>query len=144
MSYFDENLYYGLVVKLNGNLVRWRTKAQKVVARSTSEAEFMGISEVVKEVLFLKNVMTFFDFEVKNVRIWNDNQGALKMCNNLGAVRRTRHMEIKYFHIVDLVKNGTIEILYKATKELLADMLTKALARPQFEKLRGGLLCHRV
>ena len=140
----DRRSTYGYVVRLNGNLVRWRTKAQKVVARSTSEAEFMGISEVVKEVLFLKNVMTFFDFEVKNVRIWNDNQGALKMCNNLGAVRRTRHMEIKYFHIVDLVKNGTIEILYKATKELLADMLTKALARPQFEKLRGGLLCHRV
>ncbi len=131
---------YGYLVRVQGCLIGWKTKVSDVIALSTSEAEFMGIAEVVKEMKYIRNVVDFVGFQVKPLQVENDNQGALKMCQDYGSIRKTRHMELRFFYVTGLVTSGEVEVKYKATKELVADALTKALAKPQFLELRKGML----
>jgi hypothetical protein len=68
-----------------------------------------------------------------------DNQSAIAMCKNEGFHACTKHMDIRYHFIREAVENGTIIITYVPSTENIADIFTKALPRPLFEKFRTGL-----
>ena len=53
---------------------------------------------------------------------------------------RTRHINIRFFFASDKQTGGEIEIEYKPTKEMLADILTKPLQGELFQQLRNELL----
>ena len=96
-------------VTFNGpNILAFKTKVQRVVARSTSEAEFIGIGEAAKEILFAKHVLEFVSGKkmTQLPMIINDNRGAVLMCQDLASIRRVRHLELAYFHINDLVEKN--------------------------------------
>ena len=52
---------------------------------------------------------------------------------------KSKHIEIKYHYIRDMVQRGVVKLLYVATKEYIADVLTKPLARLKFEYFREKL-----
>ena len=67
-----------------------------------------------------------------------DNQGAIFLARNESSTR-TKHVDVRYHFIRDLVEQGIIQLEYVNTKENTADMLTKNLPTEQFEKLIGDL-----
>jgi hypothetical protein len=56
-----------------------------------------------------------------------DNTGAIQWAEGGGNFRRTKHVQIRYHHIRQLVQNGTIRVEYTPTNKMIADMLTKPL-----------------
>ena len=68
-----------------------------------------------------------------------DNQGAIALAKNPITHSRTKHIDIRYHYIRETVQRGAIDLQYCPTQEMCADLLTKALPKMQFEKLRQML-----
>ena len=132
---------HGFLVKIGNTPVAYRTKKQGLVTTSTTEAEFVGISESSKTLLYVKTMLEFMKEKLKKpMRVENDNKGALLISKQESSVGRTKHLEIKMFHVQDMVDKKLIELRYKNTKILNADLMTKALNGGQFESLRKNIL----
>ncbi|UYV74786.1 hypothetical protein LAZ67_12000973 [Cordylochernes scorpioides] len=69
-----------------------------------------------------------------------DNQSCLKICSSEKVSSRTKHIATKIHHLKDLQKKTVIKMVYCPTGDMKADILTKPLPRPTFEKLRYNLV----
>jgi hypothetical protein len=137
----DRKSTTGYCVYLNGNIVSWNTKKQHTVALSTAEAELMAITEVLKEVRWLTLILEEMKYEVKKpVKIFTDNQAAMKMSQNDIEHDRSKHIDIRHYAIRDYIKKNEIIVQYINTAEQVADMLTKSLQKNIFTHLRSKIM----
>ena len=74
------------------------------------------------------------EIEVSDWKLYNDNQSAIKMAYSSTSVKRTKHINLKYFYIRECLENDEFKLLYVPTDENLADGFTKGLRRIKFEK----------
>ena len=126
----------GWIFMYNGGAISWRSHQQSVIALSTSEAEYMALSDAAKEARsLLKLNITLETNSLQNIKIFEDNRGALRWTSTLSEPNRTKHIDVAYHHIREWVRIGSISILPVATSLQLADAMTKALPRPQHEFL---------
>lgn len=144
----DRKSYYGYIFILANGPISWECQKQKVIALSSTEAEYIGICEATKESVYLRSLCKelFDQYEVSNflkldfpMTIYNDNQSALKLSENQVFHKRTKHIHVKYHFIRDKVKNADIELLYMPTNDMVADMLTKPLGVKKHQ-----LICDRL
>jgi hypothetical protein len=99
----DRKSIGGFMLFLNGVLIGWRSKNQKVVSLSSSEAEFYALAEAVKEIPFVIQVLAFLGVPVETpVTVHVDNIGAIFMSENPSSSSRTRHMSMRHFYMMDL------------------------------------------
>jgi len=118
------------------------------VALSTTEAEFIAISEGLRSTILLiglvkefrdKGVLMLLCQPKIHCRVFEDNNGALELVRTTKFRPRTKHINVKYWQFVDHVMQHNIEILPVDTKEQLAYIFTKPLPKDMFEGLRGGI-----
>jgi hypothetical protein len=74
-----------------------------------------------------------FDLEMRTTLILCDNQRCIKMTENPVFHDSSKHIEIRYHYIHDMVQRGALNLQYISTDEQVADVLTKALSRIKFE-----------
>jgi len=130
----------GYVFQIGSSTVSWSSKRQSVVALSSTEAEYVALSHATQEATWLRNLLQSMGFDQANpMTIFEDNQGTIALAKNPKHHARTKHIDIKYHFIRDAISEKKIQLDYCPTNEMIADILTKSLARPQFEKLRSGL-----
>lgn len=118
----------GMVFTAGGNPVSWRSSLQKVVALSTTEAEYIALSEAVKEGVWLKRFAEELGFPQDSVEIYCDSQSAIALSKNAVFHERTKHMATKFHFIRDLIKVGEVQVLKIATANNPADIFTKVLS----------------
>lgn len=118
----------GSVVKLSNAAISWISKRQPIVALSTTEAEYIALSSTVREILWIKQLNEELRKSVeKPIVIFCDNQSTIKL-SKLDAYRpRSKHIDIRYHHIREIVENEVIDIQYINTENNTADILTKAV-----------------
>jgi len=127
----------GYITTLGDNIISWCVTLQKSVALSSTEAEYMAITDCSKETIYLQNTITDLNKALKleipiNIPvIMEDNTGAIKLSHNAEFHKRTKHIDIKYHFIRELVENNKIRIIYINTKNQLADPLTKLITGPR-------------
>ena len=80
-----------------------------------------------------------FDLPLDATCIFCDNQSCVKLSKNPVFHDRSKHIEIKYHYIMDMVQRGELKLQYVATDEQIADVLTKPLSRVKFEYFRDRL-----
>jgi len=68
-----------------------------------------------------------------------DNKAAIELCKNPVFHERSKHIDTRYHFIRDCADQGKTRVSYINTKDQLADILTKALGRIQFEELRSKI-----
>ena len=125
----------GFIVYVNGCEIAWRSRQQKTVSLSSCESEYYAITEAAQGLLYLLQLFKFLDIEVELPMVIRcDNQGAIFLATNESSTR-TKHVDVRYHFICDLVEQGIIRLEYINTKVNVADMLTKNLPTEQFEKL---------
>ena len=110
------------------------------VSLSTTEAEFKGISEAAKKVVWLKNVMKFLEMKHEKIEMFNDNRGAIKIAHSASSCGRTRHIALRYFFLRELIKNEEIGLSHIEGKRNVADTFTKSLGRHKFVEFNKLLL----
>ena len=79
-----------------------------------------------------------------SIKVWEDNQSAIKLTPNHGAAKMSKHIAVQYHYIRDLQDTGVIDVDYISTTDQRADMLTKNLGRVQLERLRGMVMSDSV
>ena len=119
----------GGVLMLAKGAISWHSRMQEVTASSTSEAEYVALLEVVKEVLFLRQVQEFMEpsMRVGAVNVFEDNEGAIKLATNKHASRRTKHIDVKLHLVRDASDARKVRVAYVRSEDQHADLLTKPL-----------------
>ena len=133
----DRKSTSGYAFLLGGAAISWKSNKQTCVALSTAEAEYVALSAAAQEAVWLQQLVS--DMVNKNIRettILEDNQSAICLAKNQQVHGRTKHIDIKYHFIRDMVQAGRIKLIYCASEDMVADMFTKGLPIKQFEKLR--------
>ena len=116
----------GYVIYFMGIPVAWRSRGQKGVTLSTSEAEFVALSEVVKELKFIIQVLETMKIEVKlPITVHVDNVGAIFMATNHTSSDRTKHVDVRYHFVREIIEDGVVKIKFVRSKENDADLFTK-------------------
>jgi len=127
----------GVFCFLNGAPVSWSSHRQDCVSLSSTEAEYVAASAATKTVIWFRQLLDDIGWEQKSpTTLLCDNQGAISLVKNSGHQARTKHIDVKYHHIRNMVKEGVIHIQYIHTSQQLADILTKPLDGQLFSRLR--------
>ena len=131
----------GWIARLNGDPVSWASKKQSVVSQLTCEAELYAEAAAINETKWLSGLLGEIGMAPSEPPIiYGDNQSAQALSANGIKSERTKHIAIKYAFIHDEVERGRVQLRWVPTTEQLADVLTKALARPLHEGLRARLM----
>ena len=126
---------------LNGAPICWRSKLQTLTALSTTESEYVGLTETAKEAIYLRRLLQELHIDCsKPTLIHEDNQAAIAITNNANYIGRIKHLDTKYHFIRQAVQQGQVQVTYCPTDRMLADLLTKPLARQQHHFLTLELL----
>ena len=123
----------GIVIKLAGGAVLYKTSYQPTVAGSSTEAEFAAAAMAAKFILHLRTLLQEIGLRQEAATIlYEDNQGALLMANAQRPTKRTRHMDIKHFTIQQWVAEDLLCLKRIDTVDNHSDAMTKALGRTLF------------
>ena len=100
---------------------------------STTEAEFIAITEACKELLWLRKFLQELGFVQDKYLLFCDNQSAIHLGKNSTFHSRSKHIDVRYHWIRDALDVGLLELAKVHTDDNGADMMTKALPRSKFE-----------
>ncbi|PNX69499.1 retrovirus-related Pol polyprotein from transposon TNT 1-94 [Trifolium pratense] len=123
----------GYVFQIHGVPVSWRSMLQSTVALSTTEAEYMAVAEGVKEALWLRGLLDDLGMKQECVKLSCDSQSALHLAKNQVHHARTKHIDVRYHFVRDVVEEGNISLTKVHTDENSADMLTKVVSGSKFQ-----------
>ena len=124
----------GYIIFLQNVPVCWKSKGQKSVALSSSEAELIALSEAAKEVKFIYQVMISMELKVKLPIICRvDNVGAIFMAENTTTSSRTKHLDLRYRFSTEFIEDGFIKILFVKTDDNISDPFTKNVSSAIYE-----------
>lgn len=133
----DRRSQSGSVIVLAGGAISWKSKKQPTVFLSTMEAEYIALSEVSKEVVYLKRLLTrmqFYNLIESPVRVFCDSQSAIELAKNAVFHKRSKHIDIKFHFTRELVEKNEIKIDYLRTDLMLANIFTKALSKVKHDR----------
>jgi hypothetical protein len=116
-----------------GGAVRYKSKYQDNIAHSTTEAEFTAACDAAKQILFFRSVLDEMRIQQHHATpLYEDNAGALLMANAQQPTRRTRHIDVKKFAILDWVQEDLLLLKAIKTSDNAADNMTKILGPQLF------------
>ena len=132
---------YGYAVYFGRALVSWRSKLHACVCLSSAEAEYIGATEAVKEVMWMRHLLGELGLDQGTTEIFEDNMAVIKMAKSAIVSARNKHMQLKLHYVRERVEASEVKLTYVSTKMQKADSLTKNLARALFTVMRTYLLC---
>lgn len=125
---------------LGSVVISWSSRKQSCVAQSTAEAEYIAACMAAKEVVWLRKLLGgLFGQPLEPSMIMCDNQSCIKLLVNPVFHGRSKHVEIKFHYLRDMVQRNAVELKYIATEEKTADILTKPLPKVKFCHFREHL-----
>lgn len=135
----------GYVILYSGCPVVWASKLQTEIALSSTESEYISLSQSLREVIPMMRLINEmkdngFDLPINtpevHCKVFEDNNGALEMAQTPKMRPRTKHLNIKYHHFRSAVADKLVTIHRVSTEEQMADIFTKPLGLMLFEKFR--------
>jgi len=120
----------GFVWIMNGGAICWRSRLQSIVALSSTEAEYVGATPAVQEILWLRDLLCELGVTDSSPSLLNmDSRGAVSLTRGVGDSNRTKHIDIRHHFIRSHVEEKCIRVQYIPTDEMIVDILTKNLGR---------------
>ena len=125
----------GILILLGGAAVIYKTKYQKAVALSSTEAEFVSASDTGKAVLYVRSILDDLGYQQTSpTKLHIDNAGAVFMVSAQAPTKRTRHVDIRYFALLDWSATNRLVAANIATDRNPSDSFTKATGRTKFHQ----------
>eukprot|EP00253_Pinus_taeda_P018020 PITA_18020 len=130
----DRKRTSGGIFNLGSDAVSWYSRKQRLVALSSTEAEYMATSQASCEAIWMQKILVgLFDQRMDPIVIYCDNQSCIKLSQNRVFHDRSKHIDIWYHHLRDYVVRRIMLLQYISTEEQDVDILTKALSKCKFE-----------
>jgi len=117
-----------------------KSSKQKIVTKSSTEAELVGLSDTASQAIHLRNFVLAQGYETGPAIIYQDNLSCMAlMKRGSPGSERSRHINIRHFWIKEKVDSGEVVIQHLGTKHMIANALTKPVQGEQFAVERLGL-----
>jgi hypothetical protein len=124
---------------LGRSLVSWSSKKQTSVALSTAEAEYVATGQCCVQLLWMRQTLRDFGYNLSKVPLLCDNESAIRLADNLVEHSHTKHIDIRHHFLRDHQQKGDIDIYHISTENQLADIFTKPLDEKRFCRLCSEL-----
>lgn len=119
----------GYLITFAGAAVSWQSKLQKCVALSSTEAEYIALTEACKELIWLKEFLQELKWSQEKYAVHCDSQSAIHLSKNSTFHSRSKHIDVRYHWIRQALEEKEVSLQKIHTDDNGADMLTKALPR---------------
>ena len=131
----DRRSVSGGLVMCGGACVSWFSRTQKCVTLCTTEAEYVALADVTKEVLFFRQVLLFTlpDVGMPCIPVFEHNQGAVQLAQNPITNSNLKHIDVRHHSIRELVGRKEISIIHVPSPFQRAEFLTREISRESFE-----------
>ncbi|GJR64832.1 ribonuclease H-like domain-containing protein [Tanacetum coccineum] len=130
----------GYCVFLGNNLLSWSSKRQQTLSRSSTEAEYHGVANVVAETCWLRNLLRELHTPLPSTTlIYCDNVSVVYLSSNPVHHQRTNHIEIDIHFVRDFVVVGQVRVLHVPSRCQFADIFIKGLSSSLFKEFRTSL-----
>ena len=130
----------GYVMRFGNSTVSWCSRRQATVAKSSTEAEYVALSQATQEVVWLRRLLVDLGVVVNSpTTIREDNQGAIDLSRNPKHHNRTKHIDVSYHFTRERIVTKEIDVCHVPTGDNVADIMTKGLAKGPYEKFRKML-----
>ena len=114
----------------------WKLKSQKSITLSSSEAEYVALLEAAKEIKFVYQLLLSIGIQVKlPIIVRVDNVGAIFMSENTSTSGRTKHIDIQYRYVNEMILDGFLKVVFVKTSENVADVFTKNVRSETYREL---------
>ncbi|KAF2891230.1 hypothetical protein ILUMI_14943 [Ignelater luminosus] len=113
---------------MSGAAISWQARKQSCISLSSTETEYVAITDASKEAVYLRGLLNEFVSMSDPVIIYNDSQSAQKLLHNAAF-----HNRIRYHYVRDLIEKKIIEVKFLSSADMCADMFTKSLTREKHE-----------
>jgi len=127
----------GFIFDVAGSSMTWSSKKQPTVATFSVEAEYVVSANAIKEAIWFCTLLTELDSPpITATIIHADNQGCIALANNPVSYSHAKHIDIQHHFIQECIEHCEITLNYVSTKDMLADIFTKALSHEAFKRFR--------
>ena len=124
----------GFIIFLLGVPILWRSRAQRSVSLSSSEAEYKACSEAACEVKFVYQVLPSIGIKVELPIVMQiDNVGAIFMAETANSQSRSRHVDCRYHFVREMIVDGFLRVKFVRSTENISDPYTKNVSGQTFE-----------
>ena len=132
----DRRSTTGCTFFIGGRAICWNNKRQPTIALSTTKAKYMSSTHDTKEAIWLRKLLEDVGYiQDTSTTIMCDNQSCIALTKNPTHHAQTKHIDVQHHFIREKVESGEITFDYCPTKDMLADVLTKALAKDRHVRL---------
>ena len=114
-------------------MVSWKSNLQHIVALSTTEVEYVALTEAIKEAVRLHGIMQELGLKDSVPKVYCDSQSAIHLYKNSAFHKRTKHIDVRLHFVRDMIAQRQVEVEKIATEVNLANMLTKPIPMTKFE-----------
>jgi hypothetical protein len=115
----------GYLIIICGGPITWKSQQKKTLAMSSCEGEYMALSEVGKEIVWICNFLTEIGIPFRRPKIFCDSSSAINWSEDPVQHQRTKHVELQYYYIRDLVANQVVDMYKIGTGDNISDPFTK-------------------
>ena len=117
---------------LASGVIFWNTRVQKTVMLSFTKAEYMLLSDTCRQLQWIHLLLYELGMPIDTIPLCGDNQGAIFIASNPIQERQTKHIDIHYHYICQVLEKGEVALYFIEGSENPADMLTKNLGHVKF------------
>jgi hypothetical protein len=116
-------------------------KKQKINMRSSTESDLVGVDDAAPQMLWTRYLIEMQGYKVDVSMLNQDNLSAmlLEMNGKGSSIKRTKHINVRYFFIKDRIRSSEITMKHCPTGEMLGDYFTKHVQGRQFRKFRAQI-----
>ena len=138
----DMKSHTGVAVSFGRGSVMSNSGKQKLNTNSSTEAELVGCSNGTKRHAIYGSLFMQAQGYTVDTTVFQDNSAAIKLEKNgrRSCSQKSRHIDIRYFYMKDLVEKGIIKIEYCPTEAMIADFFTKPLQGSLFKTLKKVIM----
>nr|GEW57573.1 retrovirus-related Pol polyprotein from transposon TNT 1-94 [Tanacetum cinerariifolium] len=121
------------VFMVHGGVVSWKATLQHIVPLSTTEAVYMALTKAVKKSIWLKGLLIELGVNLRSVVMNCDNQSAIHLLRNAMFHEKTKHINVRYHFIREIMESKEIEVAKIGTKDNVADAFIKVVLGSKFK-----------
>lgn len=141
----DRRCTSGYAFILSNAAICWSSRKQEIVTLSSTEAEYVAATTCACHCVWLKGLMEELSNEqIGTVNIMCDNSSSIKLSKNPVLHRRTKHIDVRFHYLRELVNKGKVQLVFCSSENQIADIMTKPVKLEVFEKMRTLLGVRKI
>ena len=138
----DWKFTYENTLFIENGAVIWISKKQRIIVLSTTEAEYVSMCQISKNIVWATRWIKKLDLNQNLnlfIKLFDDNQESSNLIKNSKHHNRIKHIDVQYHYIREMIEDDLIKFVYVPTNEMIADILIKLIKSAIFLHLRKKL-----